>query len=97
MAERARILVVEDDPALSESSARRVALVRRCGVCGEPRGTGARASEGSGLSLAEMERQYIQSVLAEHGGQRAKAAEALGIDPKTLYNKLGAAHPREGE
>ena len=51
----------------------------------------------SGLTLAEMERQYIESVLAEHGGHRAKAAKALGIDPKTLYNKLGAAHPAEGE
>jgi DNA-binding NtrC family response regulator len=51
----------------------------------------------SGLTLEEMEREYIQTVLAEHGGHRGKAAKALGIDPKTLYNKLGAARPREKE
>jgi DNA-binding NtrC family response regulator len=51
----------------------------------------------SGLSLAEMERQYIETVLAEHGGHRGKAAKALGIDPKTLYNKLGAARERGAE
>jgi len=49
----------------------------------------------SGLTLAEMELQYIQTVLAEHGGHRGKAAKALGIDPKTLYNKLGAAEAPE--
>ncbi len=49
----------------------------------------------SGLTLEEMEREYIQTVLAEQGGHRGKAAKALGIDPKTLYNKLGTARPRE--
>jgi DNA-binding NtrC family response regulator len=42
----------------------------------------------TGLTLAEVEQEYIQSVLAQHGGHRGKAAETLGIDPKTLYNKL---------
>jgi two-component system response regulator AtoC len=41
-----------------------------------------------GLTLAEVEQDYILSVLAQHGGHRGKAAESLGIDPKTLYNKL---------
>jgi DNA-binding NtrC family response regulator len=49
----------------------------------------------SGLTLEEMEHEYIESVLAEHDGHRGKAAEALGIDPKTLYNKLGAVRPRK--
>ncbi|MBN2369471.1 MAG: sigma-54-dependent Fis family transcriptional regulator [Vicinamibacteria bacterium] len=48
----------------------------------------------SGLTLAEMEKEYIATVLDQHQGHRGKAAEALGIDPKTLYNKLG---PRESE
>ena len=43
-----------------------------------------------------MEREYIETVLAEHKGHRGNAAKALGIDPKTLYNKLGAvrSHPK---
>jgi two-component system, NtrC family, response regulator HydG len=45
----------------------------------------------AGLTLEQMEREYIETVLAEHGGHRGSAAKALGIDPKTLYNKLGAA------
>jgi transcriptional regulator with PAS, ATPase and Fis domain len=41
-----------------------------------------------GRSLADVEKEHILRVLKETGGQRAKAAEALGIDPKTLYRKL---------
>jgi DNA-binding NtrC family response regulator len=44
---------------------------------------------GRGLTLAELERQYIEETLARFDGHRGRAAEALGIDPKTLYNKLG--------
>jgi two-component system response regulator AtoC len=40
------------------------------------------------LTLAEMEREYIATVLEQHQGHRGKTAKALGIDPKTLYNKL---------
>ncbi len=49
----------------------------------------------TGLSLAEMEREYIETVLREHEGHRGKTARALGIDPKTLYNKLGPERPRK--
>ncbi|MCL4818203.1 MAG: sigma-54 dependent transcriptional regulator [Vicinamibacteria bacterium] len=42
----------------------------------------------SGLTLAELEERYIRKVLKEHDGQRGKAAQALGIDVKTLYNRL---------
>jgi DNA-binding NtrC family response regulator len=51
----------------------------------------------SGLTLDEMEREYIEAVLAEHNGHRGNAAKALGIDPKTLYNKLGSTRPRAKE
>ncbi len=47
------------------------------------------------LSLAEMEREYIETVLRQHDGHRGKTARALGIDPKTLYNKLGPERPRK--
>lgn len=39
-------------------------------------------------SLAEIERVHILKVLAESGGNKTKAAGALEIDIKTLYNKL---------
>lgn len=40
------------------------------------------------LTLAEMEKEYILAVLDKHRRHRGRTAEALGIDPKTLYNKL---------
>jgi DNA-binding NtrC family response regulator len=54
------------------------------------------AAARAGLTLEEVERQYIQTVLADHHGHRGQTARALGLDPKTLYNKLGAARPRKG-
>jgi DNA-binding NtrC family response regulator len=44
----------------------------------------------SDLSLAEMEKEYVLAVRDKHRGHRGRTAEALGIDPKTLYNKLRA-------
>ncbi len=38
--------------------------------------------------LAEVEKEYIGNVLASVGGNRTKAAEILGIDRKTLREKL---------
>lgn len=52
------------------------------------------AAARTGLTLAEMEKEYIETVLREHGGHRGKTAKALGIDPKTLYNKLGPERAR---
>jgi len=45
-------------------------------------------SKGTGRRLEDVERDHIIKVLKETGGQRVKAAEILGIDPKTLYRKL---------
>jgi DNA-binding NtrC family response regulator len=42
----------------------------------------------SGRRLEDVEREHILRILQEAGGQKAKAAEILGIDPKTLYRKL---------
>jgi DNA-binding NtrC family response regulator len=38
-------------------------------------------------TLEEMERQHILRVLQEHQGNKSKAARALGIERKTLYQK----------
>jgi DNA-binding NtrC family response regulator len=42
----------------------------------------------TGRRLEDVEREYILKVLKEVGGQKGKAAEILGVDPKTLYRKL---------
>ena len=39
-------------------------------------------------SLGEIERQYIERVLAHYDGNKRKAAEALGIGRRTLYRRL---------
>jgi transcriptional regulator with PAS, ATPase and Fis domain len=40
--------------------------------------------------LEEVERRHILRILQQSGGNRARAAKVLGVDPKTLYNKLKA-------
>jgi len=41
-------------------------------------------------TLADAERLLIEASLTHHGGHRGKTARALGIAPKTLYNKCKA-------
>ncbi|MGZ3535464.1 MAG: sigma-54-dependent transcriptional regulator [Thermodesulfobacteriota bacterium] len=44
--------------------------------------------KGSGRKLEDVEKEHILKVLKEAGGHKGKAAEILGVDPKTLYRKL---------
>jgi two-component system response regulator HydG len=46
-------------------------------------------------TLEAIERAYILWVLQAEGGNKTRAAEALGIDPSTLYRKL-ARYEAEG-
>ena len=48
----------------------------------------ATAIAGEVRTLAEVERDYIAAALRASGGNRAKAAEKLGIGAATLYRKL---------
>ena len=50
--------------------------------------TGAGDEEALKLPLAEVEKRHIMRVLASTGGNKTRAARILGIDTKTLYNKL---------
>ena len=51
----------------------------------------ASPAAGTILTLAEVERDYIAAALRASGGNRAKAAERLGIGAATLYRKLKSA------
>ncbi len=46
------------------------------------------ASTGPPRTLAEIEREAILEALAQHDGNRRRAAEQLGIGVRTLYDKL---------
>ncbi|MBI4509956.1 MAG: sigma-54-dependent Fis family transcriptional regulator [Deltaproteobacteria bacterium] len=53
----------------------------------EPSGVAAVPADG-GTTMADLEREAIRRTLAEHGGNRRRAAAALGIGLRTLYEKL---------
>jgi DNA-binding NtrC family response regulator len=42
----------------------------------------------SGLTLVEVERRHMASVLQQTGWHQGRAADLLGISPKTLYRKI---------
>jgi two-component system response regulator HydG len=44
-------------------------------------------------SLAEVEAEHVRNVLASVGGNKTRAAEILGIDRKTLREKLNRLPP----
>jgi len=48
---------------------------------------GERASAPA-ISLAELERRHIETVLHETSWHQGRAASALGISSKTLYRKI---------
>ena len=48
-------------------------------------------------TLAEVEVEHIRNVLASVDGNKTKAAEILGIDRKTLREKLKAFETSEHE
>ena len=51
-------------------------------------GAGARATPTNMLTLSELERQHIADVLEHSHWHQGRAAELLGISPKTLYRKI---------
>jgi DNA-binding NtrC family response regulator len=60
----------------------------RAGTSPPPPPAGSQA--GGSTSLAEVERSHIERVLNEMGGNITHAAQALGIDRRTLQRKLKA-------
>jgi two-component system, NtrC family, response regulator AtoC len=54
---------------------------------GDP-GAAVRATPSQPMTLGEMERRHIEAVLERTGWHQGRAAELLGISPKTLYRKI---------
>jgi transcriptional regulator with GAF, ATPase, and Fis domain len=75
---RGRIEGAEHDMILLEGAA----TVRRLVGEADPNGDILRTP------LAEVEKRHILRVLSSTGGNKTRAARVLGIDTKTLYNKL---------
>jgi DNA-binding NtrC family response regulator len=50
-----------------------------------------------GLTLADLEREYITRVLAAEGGNKTRAAQRLGLDRKTLYRKIEEYERQDGQ
>ena len=55
---------------------------------GSPRGEGIAFRVG--MSLGELEREAIIRTLESNRGNKKRTAEVLGVDRRTLYNKLAA-------
>jgi DNA-binding NtrC family response regulator len=49
------------------------------------------------MSLAELEREFIERVLEDEAGNKTRAAQRLGLDRKTLYRKLDEYAKSAGE
>ncbi|MGA9032850.1 MAG: sigma 54-interacting transcriptional regulator [Sulfuricaulis sp.] len=49
---------------------------------------GVMPADGSKLSIAEVERHYISTLLEQHDGNRRIVANIMGINERTLYRKL---------
>ncbi len=46
------------------------------------------AAIAQGMTLGDLEKEYIQRVMDAEGGNKTRAAQRLGLDRKTLYRKL---------
>lgn len=54
----------------------------------DPEPEGTRVTVSVGTAISDMERRLIYATLNHCKGRREKAAEMLGVSPKTLYNRL---------
>jgi DNA-binding NtrC family response regulator len=83
-----------------EAVVERATILRKAGFI-QPRDLPAeiveRGGQPSARSLDEMERDYIQRVLAECGGNQSRVARILGINRRTLYRKLRKYGPEGDE
>jgi DNA-binding NtrC family response regulator len=87
---------------LENAIERAIVVGKECVVHSEDlpvRVSGGADREATGGSLADIERTHIQTTLANLDWNISKAAEALGVDRGTLYNKIkkyGLQRPPDG-
>jgi DNA-binding NtrC family response regulator len=81
LVERALILARHDEVSATDL----IQLLRPVDARAE-----ASPGEDSDMTLAEMERRQIIRALRKHGGNKVRTASKLGINVKTLYNKIKA-------
>jgi DNA-binding NtrC family response regulator len=79
---RGEVITEEDLPALVRAGGGPEA-----GPAARPGRPGPQDDDAT-LPLAEVERRHILRALAQNGGNKVRTARALGINVKTLYNKL---------
>jgi len=79
---------VDDLPPLLATSAARRPAEAQSAQAADVEADPFTAALARGLTLAELERDYIMKVLAAEGGNKTRAAQRLGLDRKTLYRKL---------
>ena len=61
-------------------------------------GFGDEGAEESNQALSSLEKRHIMKVIAETGGNKARAARQLGLSRRALYRRLeryGLAHPEQ--
>ena len=72
-----------DAPPEVRAAANATHVATNVATAGQPAGTAV-----LGESLRDMERRLLESTLEAHGGNRTRAALALGICPRTMRNKI---------
>ncbi|HUO25944.1 MAG TPA: sigma-54 dependent transcriptional regulator [Candidatus Aquilonibacter sp.] len=68
--------------------AKRVPSLMGRDACHERQQSAPGQAAAAGLSLREMERRLLEETLEAHGGNRTRAAQALGICTRTMRNKV---------
>lgn len=74
-----------------ENAIERAVILRKAGLIqpGDLPAEVVRSASGEReATLEELERQHIQRLLAEHGGNQSRVARILGIDRRTLHRKM---------
>jgi DNA-binding NtrC family response regulator len=80
-----RACILADGPVITEHAI--AACLRQSPAHASPFSTDDRTDE-SDQALSSLERQHIMKVIAETGGNKARAARQLGLSRRALYRRL---------
>ncbi len=89
-----RACMLADAPIITEQDIQ--ASLRPSAILGSPGGFGDDGADESNQALSSLEKHHIMKVIAETGGNKARAARQLGLSRRALYRRLeryGLAHP----